>query len=253
MFTPRCRHRNGVICMTVQSKIPEEAVSPRPPTKSDGAGEETPNNLNHAREERVFQDPGFQQVQYEPDDVDSTEMRQLDMQDATAWHEAWREGLQRMTQSQRDTATLFNNTLKNAARTYKLLTIMSGLLFLLGIGLFLFAAVYAAFASAKVYSVVFAGLGASTFVAIFILRPFKNAQTALSDLIQAEVAFMSFFEQIRMWSGYVWAGGQSVDLTRADHASEILHRRTSQTMTLLQKYLEAGSSSGVEETQRATM
>ncbi len=114
---------------------------------------------------------------------------------------------------------------------------MTALMFAVGIGLVVFAALYATFGDAAVLSVAFAGLGVSTFVAIFVVRPLDDAQNALSNLIQAEIAFMSFFEQIRMLASYAWKDGE-LDCARAEKASLLLHRRTAQSMALLQEHLE---------------
>ena len=102
----------------------------------------------------------------------------------------------------------FQQTLRSARTTYRLLTAMSVTLFVAGISLFVFAGLYAVFAnSSKAYSLVFAGLGASSFVALFIVRPFEDAQVALSNMIQGEMGFMSYFEQVRMWASYPWVNG----------------------------------------------
>jgi ABC-type multidrug transport system fused ATPase/permease subunit len=160
------------------------------------------------------------------------------------WFEAQRrfanENAERMIEFSRFTTDLFQRTLKNAANTYRLVTWMSVAMFVVGIGLFVAAVVYAVAADeAKGYAALFGGLGTTTFVAIFILKPIEGAQTALSNLIQAEVGFMNFFEQIRMWTSYPYEG-QPPQLSheKLGVASERLQQRAGETMSLLEQYLE---------------
>lgn len=157
-----------------------------------------------------------------------------------------RENYDRFADFSNYTALLFKTTLDNAARTYRLVTWGNATMFVTGIGLFVTAAVYGILSDeAKVYSVLFGGLGVATFVAIFIARPIEQAQTALSNLVQAEMGFMDFFEQIRMWSNYPWdnVNGQvQLRPDRVSHASIELQARTESTMALLQKYLEPGKA-----------
>ena len=137
------------------------------------------------------------------------------------------------------TIELFKKTLDNAARTYRLITTMTKVMFAVGIGLFVFAAAYATFADAKSLSLLFAGLGVSTFVAIFVLGPADKAQAALSNLVQTEVCFMAFFEQVRMLASFAWEGDGTVNVDKAREASSLLHRRAHQAMDLMQRYLES--------------
>src|SRR4051812_34294654 len=60
------------------------------------------------------------------------------------------------------TIQILKDTLSNAASTYKTITRMNIVMFIVGIGLFLFAAFYAVFSEEKVYSLIFGGLGTVT-------------------------------------------------------------------------------------------
>ena len=133
-----------------------------------------------------------------------------------------REQSQAMAEFQRYTQELFRRTLNHAAMTYRLVTWMSVALFVVGVGLFITAVLYATLAdSAKIYSALFGGLGATTFVTLWIMSPFEKAQTALSNLIQAEVGFMNFFEQIRMWTNYPWEGTRRRTVSRPSRRGSI--------------------------------
>jgi hypothetical protein len=120
---------------------------------------------------------------------------------------------------------------------------MSVALFTIGVGLFVFAALYASISNTRVYSLVFAGLGASSFVALFIAKPYEDAQIALSNMIQSEMAFMAFFEQIRMWANYPWTEGE-LNIRRVEKASALLHKRTAEAMHDFQRYVEPEAKDG---------
>ncbi len=67
-------------------------------------------------------------------------------------------------------------------------------------------------------------------------------------MVQIEIAFMNFFQQISMWDSYAALPGADTmpDPERIRRASTDLQTRSKQTMELVQKYTE-----GVDEEARA--
>lgn len=140
------------------------------------------------------------------------------------------------------TASILKTTLDHAAKTYQRITLMSYLMFLIGLGLFVTAAVYGIVANDdKQYAALFAGMGAVTFVALFLTGPIEKTQTALSNLVQVEVSFMNYFSQITLWETYAYQlAGDPPAPTSAnmEKASQMLQQRSGETAKLLQDYLE---------------
>jgi ABC-type multidrug transport system fused ATPase/permease subunit len=136
---------------------------------------------------------------------------------------------------------ILKNTLNNAAKTYKRINWMNTAMFVAGIALFLVAAIYGILSHEKIYSLVFGGLGAASFVALFLLGPIDKTQAALSNLIQAEVAFMNYFEQLGFWemlAGTPKGNPPTPDPENIEKASVNLQMRATETVRLLQTYLE---------------
>jgi hypothetical protein len=144
------------------------------------------------------------------------------------------------------TLSIFKMTLGHAAKTYKRVTWMNYLMFLVGLGLFVTAAVYGVLAeSDKGYAFLFAGLGAVTFVTLFLTGPIEKTQTALSNLVQAEVGFMNYFEQIMLWETYALRpqpDSPLPDSGNIETASASLQQRTTEALELFQKHLEPGAA-----------
>lgn len=139
------------------------------------------------------------------------------------------------------TVDILKKTIHSASATFKTVTWMNTIMFSVGIGLFVFAAFYAAFSHEKIYSLIFGGLGAATFVSLFILRPTEQSQNALSNLVQVEISFMNFFEQITLWEGYALTPQGNPPLpnpANIERASEMLQKRAAETINVLQKYVE---------------
>ena len=142
------------------------------------------------------------------------------------------------------TVKILKDTLDNATYTYRMITRMSTIMFATGIGLFIFAAIYGAVSEEKIYSLVFGGLGALSFVAFFILSPIDKAQIALSNLVQVEVIFMNYFEQITFWENFALTpkgtppAPDAPDLANIEKASAMLQERSQQTVLLLEEYVE---------------
>jgi ABC-type multidrug transport system fused ATPase/permease subunit len=138
------------------------------------------------------------------------------------------------------TVKIFKNTLNISASTYRTVTIMNMIMFGIGVVLFLFAAFYGVFTHSVAATATFGSLGAATFVVLFFLGPIKKTQSALSSLIQAEIAFMTYYEQIGMADTYAalhpaGSGQQSAEYIAV--ASEMLQKRSRETIELLQIYV----------------
>jgi hypothetical protein len=139
---------------------------------------------------------------------------------------------------------MFENVKKTfiyARLTYKSVTWMNWLMFGTGIGLFVFAAFYAAYSHEKIYSLLFGGLGVSSFITLFMLGPIDKSQRALSNLVQAEIAFMNYFDQQSFWEGYAnipRGMPPGPDPANIERASAALQERSRETIELLQRYVE---------------
>ena len=139
------------------------------------------------------------------------------------------------------TLSLLKGTLNNAKRTYQLITLMNAIMFCMGVGLFLFAAIYGARSHNLTFTAAFAGLGVASFVALFLLGPIDKTQDALSNLIQAEVAFMNYFDQMVFLEACAQlpAPGMNIpNVENIERASALLQKRTEDTLGLLQTFLE---------------
>lgn len=139
------------------------------------------------------------------------------------------------------TVGLFRKTLDNAEKTYRRITMMNTAMFALGLGLVVAAAVYGAITQEALLSFVFGGLGFATVIALFLTGPISKTQTALSNLVQIEISFMNFFEQITFWDHYVQIpSGEppQLDPAKFREASETLQQRAEGTVRLIQKYME---------------
>ncbi len=135
--------------------------------------------------------------------------------------------------------TVIGQTFDNASRTFRTIAIMSWITFAVGIALFVFAAFLAAFTRQQVYSLLFGGLGAASFVALFIQHPVDRVQQALANLVQVQVVFITYFDQVGWWEGLSnIPKGNMPDPDHIERASAGLQQRTAETMELLQRIIE---------------
>ena len=135
---------------------------------------------------------------------------------------------------------MIKGTFNSARSTYHTIMWMNRVMFAVGIAMFIFAALWAAFSSEKVYSVLFGGLGAASFIALFLLKPMENAQKALSNLVQIEIAFMEFTDQISWWENLasIPKGMPPMpDPANIEKASKGLQEVARDTIAMVQKFL----------------
>lgn len=140
------------------------------------------------------------------------------------------------------TVKTLQDTIKHATSTYKKITIMNQVMFWMGVSLFSFSVAYAVYTHNLVYSAAFAGLGSASFIGVFFLGPIGKTQAALSNLISAEITFMSYFEQMWLIEGFASMPRSDStglpDPVRVEKASELMQLRSKQTTELLHRYLE---------------
>jgi hypothetical protein len=204
-------------------------------TVREGGYKLTPTELSDASVavDRLLLDPGAGTLPPQmtpPSSAEPEEMHKLRMEQF--------ERMGKLTDYMFETV---KNTFRYASLTYKSVTWMNWLTFITGIGLFAFSAIYALYAEAKVYSVLFAGLGVSSFVTSFLLRTPEQTQKALSNLVQTEIAFMNYFDQQVFWEGYAnipRGMPPTPDPANIDKASAALMERARQTIDMLERYVE---------------
>lgn len=139
------------------------------------------------------------------------------------------------------TLDTLKETLRNAKNAYQIITLMNRVMFFTGIGLFVFAAFYGAFSDEKTFSIFLGGLGVANFAALFFLGPIEKTQIALSNLVQVEIAFMHYFEQMLIWEFYAQVpkgNPPAPDPTAIERASAALRQVAAETIESLQAYVE---------------
>jgi hypothetical protein len=147
---------------------------------------------------------------------------------------------------------LFKTTLNNAAKTYRSISLMCKVTFWLGVGLVIGSAIYGAVTGKQLLAAAFGSIGAGTIFALFLLGPIKRSQTALSNLVQSEIAFMNYFEQITFWDSYAFTPTGWPPALNHEHvarASAELQRRSSEAMALLEEFTETPSKAGTPASQ----
>jgi hypothetical protein len=165
--------------------------------------------------------------------------------------EAVRHRVERGMILQNYTADLFKTTLDNAARTYRSISLMNKVLFWLGVGLVIASAIYGAVTGDQLLATAFGTIGAGTIFGLFLLGPITRSQHALSNLVQSEIAFMNYFEQITLWDAYALTPTGFPPALNQDNiarASVELQKRSAETMALLEEYTEAPTKQQPNET-----
>ena len=140
-------------------------------------------------------------------------------------------------------------TLKSAASTYRAVTMMNMLMFGAGLALFILAAIYGAVSGKLLYSAVFCGLGAGSFVSLFLSGAIDKTQCAISNLVQIDIAFSSYLEQVTFWEAYAqrpkvpppFGMPPLPELENIEKASAGLQQAALETIQLLQDYVETSS------------
>jgi hypothetical protein len=142
--------------------------------------------------------------------------------------------------SQRILRDLLKNAINDAQLAYKNLRTLSNVTFYSGLILIIFAAVTGVVLQKETYSLIFGGAGTAFVLAFFFMKPKEEIQTALSNLLQAEIIFLDFYDQMNLWAPCIQKAKSIAD---RQTASAELHKVATNAVELLQKYLEPNDKS----------
>jgi hypothetical protein len=129
---------------------------------------------------------------------------------------------------------LFKKSVASARKTFDRVSYMSYIIFGVGISLFTVSAITGLMQGKEAFSIAFGAFGVVSFVSFFIFSPSKNVQSALANLIQIEIIFMSFWNQIHFWA----RPGASSDPNEKAQASAKLQELTRDVVTMLEENIE---------------
>jgi hypothetical protein len=106
-----------------------------------------------------------------------------------AWTEYMVEGF-------RQNRVMFDETLRGFTRPYWLTVWFYGVMFVVGIGLFVAAAVLGLSGGDSVVAIAFGGLSVATFLAFFVQRPLQALEENLQFITLLGVAFNTYWAQL---------------------------------------------------------
>lgn len=107
--------------------------------------------------------------------------------------QAW---TQYMVAGFRQNQVMFDKTLKGFTNPYWLTVWFYGVMFLVGIGLFVVAAVVAVRGDSSLAASVFGGLSVATFLGFFLQRPLQSLEENLQFITLLGVAFNTYWTQL---------------------------------------------------------
>lgn len=132
------------------------------------------------------------------------------------------------------TLSILNNAIEDGRKAYRNLRLLSNATFVVGLFLFVTAAVSGVILQRETLSLVFGGLGAVSFVTIFIMNPKNEIQIGLSRLLKAQTIWLNFYDQLHFWAPYAQLG----EMEERKQASQALDEATSFALEALEKYVE---------------
>lgn len=138
----------------------------------------------------------------------------------------------------------FKAAIKKAKITQTWILGFNIIMFFFGIVL-ISIAVYASFTNmSPMYSILFGGIGFAELVSTFFIGAMQRSQKSVSDLVQVEISFLNYFEQVTLWEQYGSIRDQNGVIQKENlaEAAKKIQESTSQTLDLLQKYVEATTS-----------
>ncbi len=132
------------------------------------------------------------------------------------------------------------DAIRKAKSTQTWILALNIIMFFFGIVL-ISVAVYAGYSNmSPMYSALFGGIGFAELVASFFIGAMQRSQKSISDLVQVEITFLNFFEQVTLWEQYAAIRTDNGDIQKENvaEAAKKIQESTAQTLNLIQKYVE---------------
>jgi hypothetical protein len=117
---------------------------------------------------------------------------------------------------------IFLKTIGSARSSYTLALIMSVLMFITGISLIVVAIIFAFKNDTYLFPAIFSGAGITSLVALLLYRPIERIQLAVNNLIQSQVACLSFHAQFNVINKTMVLKSNLFNNTDPNYADELI-------------------------------
>lgn len=140
-----------------------------------------------------------------------------------------------------DTAqNALSDAIERAKKTQNWILRLNIAMFVFGIVL-IFVAVYVSYLkNDAAYGLLFGGVGFLQIVASFFIGAMTRSQNAVSNLVQVEIAYLNYFEQVTLWEQYasIMDDVNRIDKANIEKAADKIQACTKETLELLQNNVE---------------
>lgn len=118
------------------------------------------------------------------------------------------------------------------------------IMFWFGIILLLIAIGVGIFTDKEAYSVIFGGVGFLQIVSSFFVGSMERSQKAISDLVQIEIVYLNYFEQVALWENFASTMNDSnkIDKENIEKAADKIHSCAKDTLEMLRNNLDEKKS-----------
>lgn len=136
------------------------------------------------------------------------------------------------------------DAINRAKQTQKCILGLNIAMFIFGAALICVAIVVSYSENNSAYSYLFGGVGFLQMVSSFFVGSMERSQKAISDLVQVEIAYLDFFEQVTIWEQYasILDEENRIDKSNIEKAAEKIQENSKEILELLQKKLENNQS-----------
>lgn len=133
-----------------------------------------------------------------------------------------------------------NDAIERAKKTQQIIVSLNIAMFFFGAFLLITAAVVGMVNGDSGYTIIFGGVGLVQIIASFFVGSMERSQNAVSNLVQIEIAYLSYFDQINLWGLYagILDNNDKVDKANLEKAAEKIRACTKTTLELLQTNIE---------------
>jgi hypothetical protein len=133
------------------------------------------------------------------------------------------------------TLNQLEKTIEDGRTAFNNLILMSTITFGAGLVLLFFAAIAGMLLQRDFLTLVFGLLGVAVILALFVMKPKEKIQTALANMIQAQVIYLDFCNQLQIWAPSAQHANSAEERKQA---SEALYDVTTFTLKALHDYVK---------------
>lgn len=142
---------------------------------------------------------------------------------------------------QREILKMQNEAASRAKWTQTIILLMTSITFVIGVTFVIMAIVQIVYYKEYLFGSIYSLGGLGAVLATVLYKPMQKAQNSINDLVQLQIAYLSFNSKVTLWTEFVTARaklGTGLEIERVKEATIDIENASSKALEQIEKYCD---------------